>query len=530
MSVFARLQTIRIDVLDVDEPPALLNQPRPFLAVVPPLENLPQGFQVFRLEAKDEKGEGSAENVTFRLINTEPPNSFSVDELSGAIRTALRKYSSGSTYKVFVEALDSSGAEERVQNGPVGRSVEVAVVEVFAGDRPPQFLRQKYVATVAESLDIGHSVLQLETVSFPPVSENGLPKGRTKYSLFENGKNGIAEEDGQESSVPVEISVTDVNDNAPQFVQPIFTSSIREDIPIGETILKVDAVDADSGLNSALLYAVDHPQFIINGRGELQRKPGSKALDADQLREGHFLYRFNVSVSDQGSPPLLSHAVVHIQTENVAEDALGGTPVLQVQAVDPDRDQVTYTFVNEGGDESLDNHLFQIDPDTGLIRLRPFVRNDQLLSMDSPYNLTVIARDDGSCCSQRRDVGMRHTAKATVLVGVLDLNNNKPEFPHCADYSRLAVVEEGQYRVNTPPILRVEAIDHDSGRNGQVSYSLYYARTESRKPFLIDSESGELRPSPYFVFDRELKAAEESALSLLAMIDHLQLCGESRTR
>ncbi|KAI3422308.1 Hmr-1p [Globodera pallida] len=545
-----RLQTIRIDVLDVDEPPALLNQPRPFLAVVPPLENLPQGFQVFRLEAKDEKGEGSAENVTFRLINTEPPNSFSVDELSGAIRTALRKYSSGSTYKVFVEALDSSGAEERVQNGPVGRSVEVAVVEVFAGDRPPQFLRQKYVATVAESLDIGHSVLQLETVSFPPVSENGLPKGRTKYSLFENGKNGakftreapaffgihertgliylrkpldyddrtrprlfhligIAEEDGQESSVPVEISVTDVNDNAPQFVQPIFTSSIREDIPIGETILKVDAVDADSGLNSALLYAVDHPQFIINGRGELQRKPGSKALDADQLREGHFLYRFNVSVSDQGSPPLLSHAVVHIQTENVndegpifvptaeyiatvAEDALGGTPVLQVQAVDPDRDQVTYTFVNEGGDESLDNHLFQIDPDTGLIRLRPFVRNDQLLSMDSPYNLTVIARDDGSCCSQRRDVGMRHTAKATVLVGVLDLNNNKPEFPHCADYSRLA-----------------SAIDHDSGRNGQVSYSLYYARTESRKPFLIDSESGELRPSPYFVFDRELKAAEE---------------------
>jgi hypothetical protein len=49
----------------------------------------------------------------------------------------------------------------------------------------------------------------------------------------------------------------------------------------------------------------------------------------------------------------------------------------------------------------------------------------------------------------------------------------------------------------------------DSGRNGQIVYSLYYARSESRKPFLIDPETGELRPSPYFLFDREAKAAEE---------------------
>ncbi|KAL3113055.1 hypothetical protein niasHT_013520 [Heterodera trifolii] len=561
-----RLQTIRIDVLDVDEPAVFINRPRPFLAVVPPLEILPRGFQVFHLEAKDENGEGSAENVTFRLINTEPPNAFIVDELSGAIRTALTKYSPGGTYKVFVEAMDNGRVEQR--SPTADRSSEIAVVEVFAGDRPPQFLRQKYAASVAESVEIGQSVLQLETFSFPPISENGTPKGPIKYSLFEKGSNGakfsressdffgihersgliylkkrldfddktqprlfyligVAEEDGRESSVPVELSVVDVNDNAPQFVQPIFSSSIREDIPTGHTILKVDAIDADSGLNSALLFAVDHPQFTVNGRGELQRKPGTKPLDADQLRQGHFLYRFNVSVSDQGIPPLISSAVVHIQTENVndeapefvptaqymatvAEDALGGTPVVQVQAIDPDRDQVNYAFVDAEGDEAVANGLFEIDPDTGLIRLHPSVRNDQLLSLESPFNLTVIARDDGSCCSHRRKgVAVRHTAKATVLVGVLDLNNNKPEFPHCADYSRMAMVEEGQYRVNASPILRVEAIDHDLGRNGHVSYSLYYARSESRKPFLIDSDSGELRPSPYFVFDREQKAVEE---------------------
>lgn len=52
----------------------------------------------------------------------------------------------------------------------------------------------------------------------------------------------------------------------------------------------------------------------------------------------------------------------------VAEDALGGTPVLQVQAIDPDRDQVTYAFVDSDGDESVQDALFQIDPDTGRVR------------------------------------------------------------------------------------------------------------------------------------------------------------------
>jgi hypothetical protein len=36
----------------------------------------------------------------------------------------------------------------------------------------------------------------------------------------------------------VEIAVVDVNDNSPQFVQPLYTASVREDIQLGETILK----------------------------------------------------------------------------------------------------------------------------------------------------------------------------------------------------------------------------------------------------------------------------------------------------
>jgi len=35
----------------------------------------------------------------------------------------------------------------------------------------------------------------------------------------------------------MEIEVLDVNDNGPQFVQPFYSASVREDLQLGETIL-----------------------------------------------------------------------------------------------------------------------------------------------------------------------------------------------------------------------------------------------------------------------------------------------------
>ncbi|PIO62315.1 hypothetical protein TELCIR_16135 [Teladorsagia circumcincta] len=120
-------------------------------------------------------------------------------------------------------------------------------------------------------------------------------------------------------------------------------------------------------------------------------------------------------------------------------------------ARDPDRDQVEYAFVDKDGMESYETSLFHIDKDTGLIKLRPGVQAADLLRNDSPYNLTVIARDDGSCCSTESP---RHTALATVLIGIEDVNNNRPEFRDCASYGELAKIQEGVYKKNPPVIIK----------------------------------------------------------------------------
>lgn len=136
------------------------------------------------------------------------------------------------------------------------------------------------------------------------------------------------------------------------------------------------------------------------------------------------------------------------------------------------------------------------------------------------------------------------------------MNNNKPEFPNCDTYSSIAKIEEGEYKTNAPVILKVphsnicimlggngsyhhnilvkkwistisintnqwcqlvhsensiqvEATDDDSAPNGEIVYSLYYSQSESRKAFIINSETGELKPSPFVHFDREQRAQEE---------------------
>ena len=227
-----------------------------------------------------------------------------------------------------------------------------------------------------------------------------------------------------------------------------------------------------------------------------------------QHREGHFLYRFNVTVADRGNPPLVTVALMHVRTENVNDEAPVFVPTAEYSASAcsqyislngrvicrlpktrwaalpcckcrpltrtgtkspmclwiPTGKRVFRTrfsrLIRTRVVKAIYSKKKTKSPIAGLIRLRLDVRPEQLLSLEAPYNLSVLARDDGSCCARKGNVGqLRHTARALVRLSVADVNNNKPEFPHCADYSRMARIEEGQYRVNASPILRAEAID-----------------------------------------------------------------------
>ncbi|VDN28491.1 unnamed protein product, partial [Cylicostephanus goldi] len=118
-------------------------------------------------------------------------------------------------------------------------------------------------------------------------------------------------EDGKESSVPVDVQITDVNDNAPVFSRPLYTTQVREDFPVGETILQVRTEDKDSGDNARVHYSVDNDNFTINDRGELSAKVHIRTENTNDEAPVFFPTRH--------------------YTAYIAEDAQGGTPVVQIQ-------------------------------------------------------------------------------------------------------------------------------------------------------------------------------------------------------
>lgn len=69
----------------------------------------------------------------------------------------------------------------------------------------------------------------------------------------------------------------------------------------------VVAEDKDSGENARLVYTVSDFNFTVNDRGEISAR---NRLDADQNRERFYIYRFNVTVTDKGDPPLNATALV----------------------------------------------------------------------------------------------------------------------------------------------------------------------------------------------------------------------------
>jgi len=91
------------------------------------------------------------------------------------------------------------------------------------------------------------------------------------------------------------IRVTDVNDNAPKFELPDYQAhNIDEDIPLGTSVLKVKATDADSGDNAAIEYLVSDDHFSIDKDGVIKN---NKKLDADN---NNAYYEFVVTAKDKG--------------------------------------------------------------------------------------------------------------------------------------------------------------------------------------------------------------------------------------
>ncbi|XP_066290641.1 neural-cadherin-like [Branchiostoma lanceolatum] len=491
---------VNIQLTDLnDNSPRWTMVPFPYQAVVP--VNAPRGTLVYQLTAEDND---LGENAEFQFfLESGGDGRFELDSATGDVTTSGLPFTANQEYIVHARARDT-GRNDSPQ----------AVVSIIAGNRPPQFMRQTYDVTVPEETRDQYPVVQVEAMSFrgSRISYslkssmdmfainrlNGqitLHRGidyeteQRQYTLsveaMETGVNPMS------SIVQVRVTVADINDCTPEFANPIYSQrDVVENIPSTKAILQVSAGDCDSDENQRISYSVDDDHFRIASDGTIY--PSSQ-LDYEVPNN---MYEFLVKAVDHGTPVLTGSATVRVRMANindeppvfsqktyttfVAEDAEPGGLVATVHATDMDGDGITYAIT--GGNDGT----FVIDTKDGIIRL-----SDNPSLQGSHYTLNVTATDDNASGGPGSLTGT-----AVVVVGINDINNNKPDFTECAEY--VPSVPEGQ--PSGTFVIQVTASDADQGSNGRVTYSIVH-REDSETMFNIDADSGEI--STAVVFDRE---------------------------
>ncbi|CAJ1061360.1 neural-cadherin isoform X1 [Xyrichtys novacula] len=488
--------------------------PSPYLAAVGP--DTSPGSVPYRLSAQQR--DGTLGQVQYFLMDG-GEECFEVDRRSGEIRTTGRPLTPSKEYLLQVQAVDGRG-----------RKGLPAAVSILAGYRPPQFTNSTYSLNVPENTAVGHPVAVVQAFSFQTktlsymllvnpgnlfsVNQESSAISLTRSVDYESGHNlhtlqiRASEPDtGLSSVAEVVVHITDENDCTPEFLHSIYTrDNIPESIAPGTSLLQVLARDCDSGVNSELSYFVHGDDFDITSEGVV-----SPARRLDYERPNH-IYEFVVVAVDAGTPARTGTASIRIRVANsndeapvfsqniyktfLSEDAGPDTLVAIVHANDPDGDAVSYAIT--GGNEDSN---FLLDNQKGIIKLRksppPRLKGPQ-------YVLNITATDDNASGGS-----YPLSSSAQVIVGINDINNNKPVFQECQNYSLNAVVLENQ-----PPgtfVLRVQARDADMGINGEVKYGIMH-RDGVSSGFDIDPDSGVITTATSF--DRERQ--REFTLSVTA--------------
>ncbi|CAH2285593.1 neural-cadherin-like [Pelobates cultripes] len=479
--------------------------PFPYLARVNP--DAPRGTFVYQLSAHYYNDERSSNEISYYIMEGGDQR-FEIAKDSGVISTSGLLLMWNKEYTLTVQAADRHGKKS-----------PHASISILAGIRPPQFTNISYNLFVPESTSPGKKITIVEAVSFQstPITYTLLvnPSGlfainqesgelslthevdyESEHHLYHLLVKALEADSGLSSITEAMIHITDDNDCSPEFLRSIYSQeNILENVSVGTSVLQVLAQDCDSGSNSEISYFTQSADFSITLQGIIH---SSQRLDYE--RPNH-LYEFVVIAIDKGNPPRTGTASIRIRMANVndeapvfsqtvyntflSEDAGPSTLVATIHAMDPDGDIVSYFIV--GGNEEGN---FELDSQKGILRLRK-TPPPNLTRLQ--YVLNISAVDDNSS-----DGPIPLSSFTQVIVGINDVNNNKPIFEECSQYSENTWVLENQ--VPGTFVLKVEANDADIGLNGVVKYGLMH-KEGANPSFIIDEDTGVI--TTLQSFDRE---------------------------
>uniref|UniRef100_A0A8C3RDR0 Cadherin EGF LAG seven-pass G-type receptor 2 n=1 Tax=Cyanoderma ruficeps TaxID=181631 RepID=A0A8C3RDR0_9PASS len=492
------MATLTVMVSDANDHDPAFEQPEYQESV---RENLEVGYEVLTVRATD-GDTGPNANILYRLLNTGGANEvFEIDSRSGVIRTC------GPVDREVVDAFELlvEATDQGQDPSPRSATATVRIAVEDDNDNAPQFSERRYVAQVPEDVVPNAAVLRVVATDRDKGSNAlvhySIVSGNTRGHFYIDAQTGMLDvvtpldyevtkeftlriraQDGGRPPLSnisglVTIQVLDVNDNAPIFVSTPFQATVLESVPVGYSVIHVQAIDADSGDNSRLVYTLletstGFPFAINNSTGWI-------VVASELDREVLDFYSFGVKAEDQGTPPKASMASVSVtildvndnspeftQREYSArlnEDAAVGTSVLTVSAVDRDANSIITYQISSGNTRNR----FSITSQSGGGLISLALPLDYKL--ERQYLLTIAA-SDGT---------LQDTAQ--VIVNVTDANTHRPVFQ--SSHYTVSINED---RPVGTTVVVISATDEDTGENARITYLM----EDSIPQFSIAAETG----------------------------------------
>ncbi|KAM9184654.1 protocadherin gamma-A10-like isoform 5-T5 [Mergus octosetaceus] len=489
--------------------------------------------------------ETSAPGSRFPLVEARDPdvgvNSLQSYELSGDEHFSLSVQAGADGEKrpelVLAKALDREEAAfhelvlRAMDGGEPSRTgtARIRVSVLDANDNAPVFSQAVYAVRVPEDVPVDSTLLILTATdadeglngdvmySFKKITDKSLKifyldsdVGSIKLvrSLdFEEGDSYEMEVQAHDGgglfdTATISISVTDVNDNAPELTVSSALSEISEDAPSGTVVALLHVQDRDSGANGEVRCSLagDVPFRLRSSVGSYYSVVTARELDREEVSA----YNVTVWASDGGSPSLRSSAVLALRVLDVNDNApvfaearysarlpennAEGALVLTVRAWDADWGQnarVRYRLAEGRVRGAPLSSYVSVQAETGaLYALRSFDYEEV-----REVGLWVRAEDGGAPAL---------SSNVSVRLLIVDENDNAPQvlYPPAA---AAAAAGAGWTGVELAPrsaepgalVAKVVAVDADAGQNAWLSYEL--AKATEPGLFRVGLHSGEVR-------------------------------------
>uniref|UniRef100_A0A3Q1C9I6 Protocadherin Fat 4 n=1 Tax=Amphiprion ocellaris TaxID=80972 RepID=A0A3Q1C9I6_AMPOC len=413
--------TVIVNIVDSNDNPPEFDSPSYFTPVT---KSVKVGTRLIRVVAHDKKDFGLNSEVEYLITGGNSSSKFKLDKTSGWITVASSLTSDMN--KIFL--IDITASDRG--NPPLSARTSVRIAVTEENHHTPEFSQSQISATVPESLAVGTAIRTLSARD-KDKEMNGLityniTTGNDKGLFALNSKTGVLslahpldfEEKQQHelrvsatdggwiaktSYVSITVHVTDVNDNPPVFDPDEYFPIVQENVPSGTTVVKLNAVDRDSGANAVMAYVIqssDSDLFVIDPNTGTITTQGFLDYEAKQV------YHLTAKAFNVPDEERCSFANVNIQLKGaneyvprfvskqyyfeISEAAPKGTVVGEVFASDRDQgeDGVVYYLIFGKSRKKG----FGINKKTGQIYVTGTLDREK----EEKISLKVLAKNSGS--------------------------------------------------------------------------------------------------------------------------------------